>query len=103
MIWVGSPSIGETMSSLPETGSLILPIAEIIIEELKLDNVTPDSFDPDIDLVDEIGIDSMDLATVALVLQDTYGIRIDEDDYPTLTTLRRIAVYVEKTMAVQAD
>ena len=71
-----------------------LRIAEIIINELKLEDVTPDSFDPDLDLVDEIGIDSMDLATIALVLRDEYGIRIDEDDYPKLTTVRIIAQYI---------
>jgi acyl carrier protein len=87
------------MPSTTETGELILPIAEIIIEELKLEDVTARTFDPDIDLIDEIGIDSMDLATVALVLQDNYGIRIDEDDYPTLTTLRRIAEYVGEKLA----
>ena len=69
-------------------------IAKIMIEELKLEDVTPETFDPEIDLVDEVGIDSMDLATVALVLQDEYGIRIDEDDYINLTTLNRIAQYV---------
>jgi acyl carrier protein len=82
-----------------ETGGLIVPIAQIMIDELKLEDVTAETFDPDIDLIDEIGIDSMDLATVALVLQDNYGIRIDEDDYPTLTTLRRIADYVNRKLA----
>ncbi|MCG6881481.1 MAG: phosphopantetheine-binding protein [Deltaproteobacteria bacterium] len=70
-------------------------IAKIMIDELKLEDVTPETFDPEIDLVDEVGIDSMDLATVALVLQDEYGIRIDEDDYINLTTLNRIAQYVQ--------
>lgn len=69
-------------------------VAKILIEELKLEDVTPQSFDPDLDLVDEVGIDSMDLATVALVLQDEYGIIIDEDDYPKLKTVRRIADYI---------
>ncbi len=69
-------------------------IAEIIINELKLEDVTPQTFDPDLDLVDEVGIDSMDLATIALVLRDEYGIRIDEDDYPKLTTVRIIAEYI---------
>ena len=69
-------------------------IAKIMIDELKLEDVTPETFDPAIDLVDEVGIDSMDLATVALVLQDEYGIRIDEDDYISLTTIQRIAEYV---------
>ena len=69
-------------------------IAKIMIDELKLEDVTPETFDPEIDLVDEVGIDSMDLATVALALQDEYGIRIDEDDYIKLTTINRIAEYV---------
>ena len=71
-----------------------LRIAEIIINELKLEDVTPETFEPDLDLVDEVGIDSMDLATIALVIRDEYGIRIDEDDYPKLTTIRIIAHYI---------
>ena len=81
-----------------DTKNLIVRVAEIMINELKLEDVTPETFDPEIDLVDEVGIDSMDLATVALVIQDEYGIRIDEDDYPKLTTIRLIADYVEERL-----
>ena len=52
--------------------ALILRIAEIIILELKLEDITTETFNPDLDLVDEFGVDSMDLATVVLVLQDEY-------------------------------
>lgn len=78
--------------------NITIRIAEIMINELKLEDVTPETFDPEIDLVDEVGIDSMDLATVALVVQDEYGIRIDEDDYQKLTTIRFIAEYVQERM-----
>ncbi len=81
-----------------ETRERILRIAEIIIEELKLEEITPKSFDPDMDLVDELGVDSMDLATVALVLQDEYGVFIDEDDYPKLKTIRMIAEYLQSRL-----
>ncbi len=74
---------------------ITLRVAEIIIDELKLEDITPDTFDPDMDLVDELGIDSMDLTTVVLVLQDEFGISIDEDDYPRLSTLRLIADYIK--------
>ena len=84
------------MLAASETTDIIIRVAEVLIHELKLEDVTADTFDPDIDLVDEVGIDSMDLATVALVLQDEYGIRIDEDDYPKLTTVRFIAEYIKK-------
>lgn len=82
--------------------TIIVRIAEIMINELKLEDVTPETFDPDIDLVDEVGIDSMDLATVALVLRDEYGVRIDEDDYPKLTNVRLIAEYLHGKMAAAA-
>jgi acyl carrier protein len=81
-----------------ETRERILRIAEIIIEELKLEEITPESFDPDMDLVDELGVDSMDLATVVLVLQDEYGVFIDEDDYPKLKTIRMIAEYLQSRL-----
>ncbi|MCJ7809407.1 MAG: phosphopantetheine-binding protein [Desulfobulbaceae bacterium] len=87
------------MESKMEISSIILKVAQIMINELKLEDVTPETFDPDLDLIDEVGIDSMDLATVALVLQDEYGIRIDEDDYPTLSTVRKIAEYVKGKLA----
>jgi acyl carrier protein len=79
--------------------ALIIRIAEIIISELKLEDITAETFDPDLDLVDELGVDSMDLATVVLVLQDEYGITIDEDDYPKLRNVRMIAEYIENKMA----
>ena len=85
-----------------ELDKTIMRVAEIMINELKLEDVTPETFDPDIDLVDEVGIDSMDLATVALVLRDEYAVRIDEDDYPKLTTVRLISDYLLKKIAAKA-
>jgi len=74
-------------------------IAGIIIDELKIEDLTPENFNPELDLIDEMGIDSMDLATIALVIRDEFDIEIDEDDYPELTTLGRIADYVKVRIA----
>ena len=86
------------MSTGTDVESIILRVAQIMIEELKLEDVTPTTFDPEIDLIDEVGIDSMDLATVALVLRDEYAIRIDEDDYPKLTSIRLISEYIDNKL-----
>jgi acyl carrier protein len=83
---------------IPDLNKIILRVAEVMIQELKLEDITPETFDPKVDLVDEVGIDSMDLATVALVLQDEYRIRIDEDDYPKLTTIQFIAEYIQNKL-----
>lgn len=90
------------MTAGTELDKIILNVAEIMINELKLEDVTPETFDPDIDLVDEVGIDSMDLATIALLLRDQYAVRIDEDDYPKLTTIRLLAEYLKEKVAAKA-
>ena len=77
-------------------------VAEVIIGELKLEDVTADTFDPEMDLVDELGIDSMDLATIALVLQDEYKIVIYEYDYPKLKSIRLIADYIKEKLAAKS-
>jgi acyl carrier protein len=89
------------MPDSKDTKGIIKRVAEIIIGELKLEDVTADTFNPDLDLIDELGIDSMDLATIALVLQDEYKIVIDEDDYPKLKTIRLIAEYIEQKLTAQ--
>lgn len=81
---------------------IIRHVSEVIIDELKLEDVTIDTFSPDMDLIDELGIDSMDLATIALVLQDEYKIVIDEDDYPKMKTVRLIAEYVERKLSKES-
>jgi acyl carrier protein len=90
------------MSEHLDIKGIIHHVAEVTIGELKLEDVTADTFDPDMDLVDELGIDSMDLATIALVLQDEYEIVIDEDDYPKLKTIRLIADYVKERLAAKS-
>jgi len=77
---------------------ILIRVAEILIDELKLEDVTPETFAPEVDLIDELGIDSMDLTTVVLVLQDEYGITIDEDDYPKLKNIKLIAEYIEEKL-----
>ena len=93
----------QRMSIEMNLDEIILHVAQVMINELKLEDVTPETFDPEIDLVDEVGIDSMDLATVALVLRDTYSIRIDEDDYPKLTNIRLISKYIIKKIKEKSE
>ena len=88
---------------MPEANleGMITKVADVIIDELKLEEVTAETFNPDMDLVDELGIDSMDLATIALVLQDEFKVAIDEDDYPKLKTVRLICKYIEEKLAAK--
>jgi acyl carrier protein len=91
------------MSTGTDVEKIIIRVAQIMIQELKLEDITPETFDPDIDLIDEVGIDSMDLATVALLLRDEYAIRIDEDDYPKLKNIRLISEYIDNKLKTRAE
>jgi len=91
------------MSTESSIEGIILRVAQIMIQELKLEDVKPETFNPEIDLIDEVGIDSMDLATVALMLQDEYAIRIDEDDYPKLANIRLISEYIENKLQDRSE
>ncbi len=90
------------MPEINDIQGIIRKVAEIIIGELKLEDVTVDTFNPEMDLVDELGIDSMDLATIALVLQDEYKIVIDEDDYTRLKSIRMIADYISEKLSAKS-
>lgn len=74
-------------------------IAKIVIEELKLDDVTPESFDENLNLVEELGVDSMELTTIAVKLQDQYSIKIEEEDYENLISLGKITEYVKEKIS----
>jgi len=89
------------MPKRDEIKGIIEKVTQVIIFELKLEDVTVETFNPDMDLIDELGIDSMDLATIALVLQDEYKIVIDEDDYPKLKTIHLIAEYIEEKISAK--
>jgi len=91
-------SRGCSMVTTLDKTSLVINIAQILISELKLQDITAEKFDPDLDLVDDVGIDSMDFATIVLVLQDEYGVSIDEDDFPQLRTVGLIAKYVQQKL-----
>ncbi len=90
------------MSVLLNEKQIQLRVTQIIIAELKLQDITVETFDPDLDLVDEIGIDSMDLATIVLVLQDEYDIKLDESDFPKLRSIRLIADYIQELLQAKA-
>lgn len=47
---------------------------------------------------EDMGIDSLDIMTILLKLQETYGIEISDEDTETLTTFNELASYlIEKS------
>lgn len=50
-------------------------------------------------LVDDLGIDSLDLVGVFLAVQDKYDVVIEDDDVPRLLRVSDLAEYVAKNRA----
>lgn len=75
------------MSELKDTiVGLLLKIApEVDAAEIK----------PDVDLRDQLDIDSMDHLNFVIAMAKQFGLEIPEKDYPQLTTLDDCVAYVQ--------
>jgi acyl carrier protein len=53
-------------------------------------------------LVEDLGIDSLDLVAVFLAVQDRFDVVIEDDDVPNLKTVADVVSYVSQRQASQA-
>jgi acyl carrier protein len=71
-------------------------LREVVIRALT--EVAPETdaadIDPDVDLADQLDIDSMDFLRVVVAINEQTGIEIPERDYPKLSTLASAAAYL---------
>jgi acyl carrier protein len=64
-----------------EKQNLTGELKSLIIERLKLEDITPDDIDPAAPLFGEgLGLDSIDALELVVALEKTYGIRIPDED-----------------------
>ena len=52
--------------------------------------------------VEDLGIDSLDLVSVFLLVQDRYSVEIDDAAFPELTTVGRLCRYITDRQGVAA-
>ncbi|CAN5883113.1 hypothetical protein BH23PLA1_BH23PLA1_38840 [soil metagenome] len=75
---------------------LFTELAEMVRTVAKLPpelTLTPDS-----KLIDDLGVDSLDLVGVYLQIQDRFDVVIDEEDMPTLQNLGDLNRYVARRL-----
>jgi acyl carrier protein len=64
-------------------------IEAVVLKEIR--KIAPeadlDQIDPDIDLREQIDLDSMDILNLAIAIHERTGIDIPEADYPKMVTL----------------
>ncbi|HXV34014.1 MAG TPA: acyl carrier protein [Gaiellaceae bacterium] len=73
------------------TQAVLATLAEIAPE------VDPSEVVPDVDLRDQLDIDSMDFLNFVIALHERLGVDIPERDYPQLGTLDAIVDYVARS------
>jgi len=65
---------------MQEAESLQREIKELIIEALVLEDVTPEDIETDAALfIEGLGLDSIDALELAMVLEERYGVTLNED------------------------
>lgn len=76
-----------------------LDVAELIINTLRLEDVSAQDIDPDAPLFGEgLGLDSIDALEISLAISKTYGFQIrsdDQDNRRIFSSLRALALHIQ--------
>ena len=65
---------------MSEHESLHAELKKLIVETLALEDTTPDEIETDAPLFGEgLGLDSIDALEIAMVLEERYGVTLDDD------------------------
>ncbi|MBX2969829.1 MAG: acyl carrier protein [Cyclobacteriaceae bacterium] len=70
-------------------------VARILIEKL---GVAESEINPDTNLVKDLGIDSLDYAEIVMDFEQTFDIRIPDEDAEKLSTIGAAVAYIEKKL-----
>ena len=66
-------------------------VKELLVEEL---SVEADEITPSAELVNDLGINSLELADLVMLCEDKFGVTIDDDDAQKFVTVGDVAEYL---------
>jgi len=67
-------------------------VKNLLVEELDIDE---NDIAPDTQLVNDLGINSLELADLVLLCEDTFGVSISDDDIHKFVTVGDVVAYLE--------
>ena len=70
-------------------------VRDALAAQLEID---PEAITPDTNLIDDLGADSLDVVELIMSLEDDYNISISDDVASELTTVGKIADYLESVL-----
>ena len=71
-------------------------VKEIIVDTLNLD---ADKLTPEADLIKDLEVDSIDVVELIMALEEEYDVTIPDEEAENLTTIQKIAAYIEEHAA----
>lgn len=83
------PEIAYTMQDVSKR------VAQILIEKL---GIAESEITPDANLVKDLGIDSLDYAEIVMDFEQTFDIKIPDDDAEKLSTIGNAVKYIESKL-----
>lgn len=73
---------------------------EQVIEILQSFGIKPSELTDTVHFTRDLGLDSLDTVDLIMQLEQTFGIRIPDEDYPKLTTFKGVLDYLEDEQQV---
>jgi acyl carrier protein len=65
---------------MAELADLEWNLKKLLVKRLRLDGVAPESIADDAPFTDSLGLDSIDLLELAVAVEESYGVKIDDDE-----------------------
>ena len=88
---------------MSEHESLHGELKKLLVETLALEDTTPEEIETDAPLFgDGLGLDSIDALEIAMVLEERYGVTLDDDpaaNQQTFESIRSLAAFVIESRA----
>lgn len=81
------------ISDMTEVIKMFEKVKELLVEEL---SVEADEITPAAELVNDLGINSLELADLVMLCEDKFGVSIDDDDAQKFVTVGDVADYLEE-------
>ena len=67
-------------------------VKNLLVDEL---SVKPDDVTPTAELINDLGVNSLELADLVLLCEDKFGVSISDDDIRGFVTVNDVVTYLE--------
>lgn len=68
-------------------------VMELLAKQLRID---VDTLDPETNIVEDLGADSLDIVEMLMAIEENFGITVSDEEAITLKTIRDVADFIEK-------